>query len=144
MSLPTPEPGLVIPYAYLWRHEHNPGQEEGRKIRPSVIVLAVRNEPGGAHRVTVAPITHAPPGEHQHAIELPPRVKDALGLDHERSWVVVDEVNQFNWPGFDLRPVPGTTDRFSYGFIPPTLHRQIVTRILDGASKRQVGAVPRD
>jgi hypothetical protein len=42
MPIPTPEPGLVISYAYLWHHEHGAGREEGRKDRPSVIVLAAR------------------------------------------------------------------------------------------------------
>jgi mRNA-degrading endonuclease toxin of MazEF toxin-antitoxin module len=61
MSLPRPEPGLVIPYAYLWRYEHRKGQEEGRKTRPCVIVLAAENQADGTTRVTVAPITHTPP-----------------------------------------------------------------------------------
>ncbi len=25
MGLPTPEPGLVLNYAYLWHHEHRAG-----------------------------------------------------------------------------------------------------------------------
>lgn len=144
MSLPSPEPGLVIPYAYLWRHEHRKGQEEGRKTRPSVIVLAVRNEKSGLHRVTVAAITHTPPAKDGEAIEVPPRVKQALGLDDERSWVVVDEVNQFTWPGYDIRPVPGTKDRFSYGFIPPRLYDAIIARILELAAMRRVIEIKRD
>lgn len=95
MSLPDPEPGLVIPYAYLWRHEHRQGQEEGRKARPSVIVLSAQGPEGGAVRVTVAAITHTPPAKDGEAIELPTRVKQALRLDDERSWIVLDEVNQF-------------------------------------------------
>lgn len=43
MTIPTPEPGLVVNYAYLWHYEHRAGNEEGRKNRPSVIVLAVEN-----------------------------------------------------------------------------------------------------
>jgi hypothetical protein len=113
LPLPTPEPGLVIPYAYLWRHEHRKGQEEGRKVRPTVIVLAVQSPKGGAPRVTVAPITHTPPAKDGEAIELPPRVKQALGLDDDRSWIVLDEVNQFAWPGYDIRPVPESKDRFA-------------------------------
>jgi hypothetical protein len=99
LSLPAPEAGLVIPYAYLWRREHRKGQEEGRKVRPSVIVLAVQNPKDGPPRVTVAPITHTPPAKDGDSIELPSRVKQALGLDDERSWIVLDEVNQFTWPG---------------------------------------------
>lgn len=144
MALPTPEPGLVIPYAYLWRHEHRKGQEEGRKVRPAVIVLAVQSPKSGAPRVTVAPITHTPPASDGEAIELPPRIKQALGLDDERSWIVLDEVNQFAWPGYDLRPVPGSTDRFAYGFIPPKLYDTVIARILALAATRRVTEIPRD
>ena len=144
MSLPTPEPGLVIPYAYLWRHEHRKGQEEGRKVRPSVIVLAAQSPKGGAPRETVAPITHTPPAKDGEAIELPPRVKEALGLDDDRSWIVLDEVNQFAWPGYDIRPVPGSKDRFTYGFIPPKLYDAVIGRILELAADRRVAEIPRD
>ena len=144
MPLPIPEPGLVIPYAYLWRHEHRRGQEEGRKVRPSVIVLAVQSPKGGAPRVTVAPITHTPPAKGGEAIELPPRVKQALGLDDDRSWIVLDEVNQFAWPGYDVRPVPASKNRFAYGFIPPKLYNTVIGRILKLAAARRVAEVPRD
>jgi hypothetical protein len=144
LSLPTPEPGLVIPYAYLWRHEHRKGQEEGRKVRPSVVVLAVQSPKGDTPRVTVAPITHTPPAKEGEAIELPPRVKHALGLDDERSWIVLNEVNQFAWPGYDIRPVPGSTDRFAYGFIPPKLYDTVIGRILELAAARRVAEIPRD
>jgi hypothetical protein len=144
LSLPVPEPGLVIPYAYLWRYEHRKGQEEGRKVRPSVVVLAVQRPKGGATRVTVAPITHSPPAKDEEAVELPPRVKQALGLDEDRSWIVLDEVNQFDWPGYDISPVPGTRDRFAYGFIPPRLYDIVIGRILALAAARRVSEIPRD
>jgi hypothetical protein len=40
MPLPRPEPGLVLSYAYLWRHEDNRGLEEGLKARPCAVLLA--------------------------------------------------------------------------------------------------------
>lgn len=144
MALPAPEPGLVIPYAYLWRHEHSRGQEEGRKIRPAVIVLAVKATEGGKPLVTVAPITHTPPAKTGDAVELPPRVKQALGLDEDRSWIVLDEVNRFTWPDYDIRPVPGSGDRFVYGFIPPRLYDDVVRRILGLAADRRVAEISRD
>ena len=63
MPLPEPAPGLVIAYAYLWRHEHQQGREEGRKVRPAVIVLAVKRtgKENGGTEVYLAPITHTPP-----------------------------------------------------------------------------------
>ena len=108
MALPEPEPGLVISYAYLWHHEHQSGHDEGRKDRPCVIVLAADRTSDGATVVTVAPITHRPPEDAAAAVEIPRAVKDSLGLDLERSWVIVNEGNKFVWPGFDLRKVPAT------------------------------------
>ena len=143
MSLPTPEAGLVIPYNYLWRHEHRKGQDEGRKTRPAVIVLVVQKTEADASRVTVAPITHTPPDKMTEAIELPPRVKQALQLDSERSWIILDEVNEFTWPGYDIMPVPGS-ESFSYGFIPPKLYDLVIARLLELAVARRVTEIPRD
>ena len=90
MTIPAPEPGLVINYAYLWHHEHLAGHEEGRKDRPSVIVLCV-DEPGsGITVVTVLPITHAPPRVEGEGIEIPAAIKRHLGLDDQPSWVSRD------------------------------------------------------
>ena len=120
------------------------GRRKAARSAPPVIVLAVQSPAGGAPRVTVAPITHTPPTNDGEAIELPPRVKQVLGLDDDRSWIVLDEVNQFAWPGYDLRPVPGSTDRFAYGFIPPKLYDTVIARILALAAARRVAEIPRD
>ena len=85
MPIPTPEPGLVIAYSYLWHREHEAGREEGRKERPSVVVLAIERDADGATVVTVLPITHTPPADPALAVEMPAPVKRHLGLDAERS-----------------------------------------------------------
>jgi hypothetical protein len=118
MAIPAPEPGLVINYAYLWHREHEAGQEEGRKDRPSVIILCVERQEDDATVVTVLPVTHSPPSEPRDAIEIPAAVKRHLGLDEARSWIVLGEGNEFVWPGYDLRKVPNTK-RIDYGFLPP-------------------------
>ena len=118
MPIPNPEPGLVISYAYLWHREHQAGREEGQKDRPSVIVLAVERETDGATVVTVLPITHSPPADPATAVEIPLPVARHLGLDDDRSWIVVAEGNEFLWPGYDLRKLP-RSDRYDYGFLPP-------------------------
>jgi hypothetical protein len=79
--------------------------------------------------VTVAPLTHRPPRHPAVAIEVPLAVKRHLGLDAQRSWIICDEVNEFAWPGFDLRPIPGRRGRYDHGFLPPGLFRQITARI---------------
>jgi hypothetical protein len=138
VPLPAPEKGLVVCYEFLWSHEADRGYELGEKRRPAVIVLTTRSEQGQII-VTVAPITHSAPGPGTHAIALPPKVKQYLGLDSEPSWIVCNELNEFVWPGYDLYPVPGgRLDQYEYGFIPPALYEQVRTTIrsLDSEVKR--------
>lgn len=142
MTLPTPFAGLVISYAYLWKDEARRGRKEGRKDRPSVIVLSVRTV-AGHDIVTVAPITHRRP-ETDTAIELPRSVKARLGMDSGRSWIVADDLNRFVWPGPDLRPLRrGGTD-FAYGALPRSLYRAVRDRVLASAEAGQLKITMRD
>jgi hypothetical protein len=124
MVIPTPEPGLVISYGYLWHYEQQSGLEEGRKHRPCVIVLAVERREN-AIIVTVLPITHRAPANPAAAVAIPAVLKRHLGLDADHSWVVVTEGNEFVWPGYDLHRIPGT-NRFDYGFLPPRFFKRII------------------
>ncbi len=135
MALPEPESGLVISYSYLWRNEHRAGKREGAKNRPCAIVLVVKDESDGRKKVTVAPITHTPPANPDAAIEVPPKVKQHLGLDSKRSWIILDDFNEFIWPGYDLRPISGGTGKYAYGFLPPALFKQMVGKILETRQK---------
>lgn len=125
MAFPFPVPGLVIRYAYLWRGEHERGQEEGTKDRPCAVLLSVTEATGG-RTVVVLPITHTPPRHEAEAIEIPPATKRRLGLDDERSWIVLTEANRFTWPGPDLRPQrPGDAASIAYGELPGELFRRV-------------------
>src|SRR5688572_2900601 len=106
MAIPTPEPGLVISYAYLWHYEHEAGREEGRKDRPSVIILCAEEGQGRRTVVTVLPITHRKPDDPMAAVEIPAAGARHLGLDEEVSFIILNEGNEFVWPGYDLRPRP--------------------------------------
>ncbi len=130
MSLPKPEPGLVIRYSYLWLREHREGREEGVKDRPCAIVLAPERVGDDTH-VVVLPVTHSPPDKSAVALEIPPAIKRLLGLDSERSWVVLSESNRFRWPGPDLRRV-GDRDDSSvvYGFLPPRFFAELYRRFI--------------
>lgn len=144
MTWPTPEPGLVIRYAYLWRREQEAGREEGTKDRPCAIVLALAGGDGGQPRVVVLPVTHSPPRPPDEGIELPPATKRRLGLDEERSWVVTSEANSFLWPGPDLRFLPGRgPESAAYGFLPPGVFRVVRDRFLAGVRARRAATVPR-
>ncbi len=142
MALPVPEPGLVISFNYLWRRERETGREHGRYPRPCAIVLAVRSSPGAPLTATVVPITTKAPGPDQPAVEIPAAVKRHLGLDADiPSWAIVDEVNEFAWPGFDLEP--DAQGRIAYGHIPPRLYERIRTALLDAAKAQKLGRVLR-
>lgn len=135
MSLPAPHAGLVIRYAYLWKREYEQGREEGSKDRPCAIVMAVTDDDGEA-QVLVLPITHSLPYGDTEAIEIPPATKQRLGLDGERSWIVISEANEFIWPGPDLRPAPGGDGSVVYGVLPPRFFAYVRDRFLTRGALR--------
>ena len=130
MALPKiPFAGMIVRYSFLWSSEARAGETEGRKDRPCVVVTAVRRAPDGRFRVRVLPITHRPTEPHR-SIEIPPKVKRYLGLDADASWIVLDEVNEFFWPGVDLRPVsrskPGV---WTFGVLPTEIFEEMRTKL---------------
>jgi hypothetical protein len=84
-----------------------------------MIVLAVQRE-GKATIVTVVPITRRAPPASDLAVKLSVEAKRRLGLDDSGpSWIITNDVNEFAWPGPDIRRVatkPST--KFVYGLVP--------------------------
>jgi hypothetical protein len=136
VRLPIPRPGLVIRYGFLWSHEADAGAEESSKDRPCAIIVAVQRDQDGDVRVIVAPITHSPPADPSASIRVPPDVCRRLGLDNDRQWLRVDELNRFSWPGYDLRPIPGRGG-IEYGLLPRGLFLQLKKRIIERQHARQ-------
>ncbi len=130
MAFPLPVPGLVIRYSYLWASEHARGQEEGVKDRPCAVVL-VSADQAGDKIVTVLPITHSPQSDPSLSVAIPAIVKRRLGLDDDRSWVVLAEANRFACPGPDLRPEKaGDAASVAYGPLPYGLFEDIRLKFL--------------
>ena len=129
MTLPEPKPGLVIRYDYLWSHEAALARDHG-KDRPACLVAA-SDAAANPRFVVILPITHTTPAGGAVGVELPPKVRRALGLDDEPSWVIVSEHNVDEWPNGGLASVPGRPGIFSYGFIPPSLFAQIKAKFLE-------------
>jgi hypothetical protein len=50
-------------------------------------------------------------------------------LDDARSWATIDKVNEFAWPGYDLRPIPPTRGRYTYRFLPPRLFGRLMAKL---------------
>lgn len=142
MSMPVPTPGLVINYGFLWSNEAKSGALEGSKDRPCAIIVAARKGPNGKLRVVLAPITHSPPEDPSNCLEFTPQQCTTIGLDGERQWLRFDELNSFEWPGFDLRPIRGKHGQYVYGKLPKQLfefvRQAIVTRAHSGRLKSPI------
>ena len=143
MSFPTPVPGLVIRYSFLWREQAAKGHEEGDKDRPCAVVLVTTTEDGD-EVVLVLPVTHSPPSDARLAVEIPADTKRRLGLDDERSWIVVTDANRFVWPGPDLRPsIRGDLASIAYGHLPRGLFYELRKNFPRAIEARLSGVVPR-
>lgn len=140
MALPLPQPGQVVRYAYLWWNEARSGREDGAKERPCGIVLTRINQLGRTVAY-VLPITHSPPLEEEDGIEIPQATKRRLALDAERSWIITTELNQFIWPGPDLRPTG--TGKYLYGYLPEKLTRLVIESVRKHARDGRLKTAPR-
>jgi hypothetical protein len=94
-----------------------------------------------ARRVVLAPVTHRAPHEPEAAIALPASLKPVLGLDDAPAWIVAAEINVSDWPGFDLRTVPGKPGAYYHGRLPPGLYaalRNLAQRLDDAGKLRRI------
>lgn len=131
MTLPTPVPGLVIGYEFLFRTDKAKGKENAAKPHPCAIII-VSKDVLGRQRVTVLAISHTPPSKSEEAYYLPLSAKEcnAAGLDGLPQWVNIQDANSFDWPGFDLaRSAPDGS--YTYG----RLHKDTFQRIVDAVKK---------
>jgi hypothetical protein len=141
--LPTePKVGWVFRYSYLWHWQHLQGREEGDKDRPAIVLAIVAYVDEETPAVRVLPVTHTPPSHAEVAIEIPPATKRRLGLDDERSWIVLTESNRFVWPGPDMRPVD--SDSGYYGPLPPALFAEVKRRFVELARAQRHRAMARN
>ncbi len=141
MPLPEPRPGLVFRYDDLWSREAVAGRDQGKE-RPACLVAALDSsiEP---RFVVILPITHTPPDKGTVGVEIPAKVRHAIGLDDAPSWVIVSDHNVDEWPNGGLAPVRGRPGTFSYGFIPPGLFAQVKAKFLELAAQGRSPGVRR-
>jgi hypothetical protein len=142
VPLPDLAIGLVVRYEYLWHRRSAEGADTADKDRPACVAFTFDDGEKG-RCVMLLPITHSPPRGPEVGVEIPLAVKRHLGLDHDRSWIVVSECNIDVWPNPDLRAVPGRPGVFAYGHIPPRLFRTVREAFLDTYRSRRAGVVRR-
>jgi len=141
LPLPEPRPGLVFRYDYLWSREAAAGRDQGKE-RPACLVAALDSSIAPRF-VVILPITHTPPDKGTVGVEIPAKVRQAIGLDDAPSWVIVSDHNVDEWPNGGLAPIPGRPAVFSYGFIPPGLFAQVKTKFLELAGQGRSPGVRR-
>ena len=101
----------------------------------------MESQASGPPLVDVCPITHSPIGSPYESVLLPPRVKWALRLDEEPSWIIATETNQLFWPGFDIRPTPD--GREAYGEIPARILTVVLALLNFHAQRGQRSRIDR-
>lgn len=112
-------PGQIIAYPYLWAWQQERGETEGRKTRPTCVVVAVRGASDGLRYLVLLAITTQPPQSGRVALDIPDieRRRASLG-DLSRCWIVVDEYNydvaERSWY---IEPGGHTLGRFSKAFV---------------------------
>jgi len=88
-----PAAGQVFDYHYLWKWQADRGESEGRKKRPSCVVIVIVNEVGH-HVMFIAPITSKAPDQGRTALEIPETEARRASLDSNLPlWVILDELN---------------------------------------------------
>ena len=126
--------GAVISYPFLWAREAAAGETEGRKLRPTVVVLRLPRS--GGDTVVLLPITTQPPAKGRHTVEIPETEKQRAGLEVSvRSWIMLDEFNtDAIGTSYYLEPAP-PLGMFSRAFFAPVA-RMFVAHI---KAAREVG-----
>lgn len=93
MTAEFPAAGQVFDYHYLWKWQADRGETEGRKKRPSCVVIVVTND-AGHHVMFIAPITSKAPDQARTALEVPETEARRARLDTALPlWVILDELN---------------------------------------------------
>lgn len=131
----------MVRYDYLWSGEAAKGRHRGKE-RPACLVAASDSRIKPRY-VVLLPITHSAPDAETVGVEIPLRVKRALGLDDAPSWVVVSEHNVDEWPNAGLSPVHNKPGVLAYGFLPPSLFAKIKAAFLALAGEDKSGVVRR-
>ena len=109
--------GAIIDYPYLWRWQRDRGESEGRKERPTCVLLAVRA--GGLTHLALLPISSRRPSGDQLALEIPETERKRAGLsEFHEAWITISEYNyDIAERSFYFDPSAPILGRFSRSFV---------------------------
>jgi hypothetical protein len=80
MAREVPPRGSVIHYPYLWAAQRDRGETEGRKSRPTCVVLRIHDRERDLHTLLLLAISSQPPGKDQIALQVPDTERRRAGL----------------------------------------------------------------
>lgn len=131
-----PLQGEVWRYDYLWRWQHDGGETEGRKARPTAMVAVVKTPDGTS--LFILPITSLPPAAGRLSVEITQIERRRAGLDDIPLWIMIDEYNLDRLESSFYFDPKARIGRFS-----STFHRQVLKAFTRAARSRLVKRVPR-
>lgn len=141
--IPQPTVGMVVNYEYLWARQYHDGRTEGEKIRPCAILAVIEGK--DETTVYVAPMTHTAPFHPEESIQLTDATSRRLRMNCGSSWLMVNEVNKFIWPGCDIRRVPNREPRtYCFGRLPEEVLLEARQKLKEFNQKKTLLFVPRD
>jgi len=137
-----PEPGLVIRYDFLWKHEQKAGHQEGLKEgRPCLIMDTRPGKTPGQTDVLICPISHRSPEENIKAVDLPQDVAKYLGLDDQRQWIKPHALNVETWyDGFE----PPRTEKEPVGMMRKDVSEKVIDVYHEHAQSKTMEFVKRE
>ena len=133
-----PQKGDVWRYEYLWHREHEAGQENATKPRPTALVTTFVDSDGRTNLFWL-PITSKEPQLERSALAIPEIEKRRAGLATDMAlWVIVDEYNhEFLETSFYLDP-NGYQGAFSAAFT-----NEALDRLIQVGKQKQLNTVKR-
>jgi hypothetical protein len=143
--IPEPQVGMVINYEYIWARQFKDGfkPEDRVKVRPCAILAVVEGKDDVT--VYVSPMTHTAPYQPERSIKLSDDTSARLRMDCNNSWLMVDEVNKFTWPGDCLRRVFNREKpSYCYGMLPETVLLDARSKMKAFNANKVLSFVPRD
>lgn len=132
-----PASGDVWRYDYLWRWQHQAGETEGRKSRPSAFVAVVADSSGKTN-LFILPITSVAPAAGRLSFEVPEIERRRAGLDNMRLWVMLDEYNHDQLETSYYFDPAGRIGAFGNAF-----HQKVLKAFLKAARERRARRVSR-
>lgn len=122
MPLPRQKLGLVVRYGFVWAGAERRSPPDGGKDRPCLIVDLLpaddlRAPEPSVLRVTYLPISYVAPRPDEGAMTIPRELALHLRLGPDLSFLYTSYAVEDDWP-FDLAHLPGSADRYHYGFVP--------------------------